>query len=170
MLSIRFAMEADVTVIHELICELAAYEKLSHEVVATETDLRRYLFGEPRYAEVLIAEVPEGVAGFALFFHNFSTFLGRPGVYLEDLYVRPAYRRRGIGRALFQRLAQVAVRRHCGRLEWAVLDWNTPAWEFYHALGALPMTEWTTHRLSGEALHRLATESRSPDTGLDARP
>jgi GNAT superfamily N-acetyltransferase len=156
MHGIRFAQEADVPEIFKLIRELAAYEKLTHEVIATEGDLRRYLFGSTRFAEVLLAEVPEGVAGFALFFHNFSTFVGRPGIYLEDLFVRPAYRRRGIGRSLFQRLAQIAIDRQCGRLEWAVLDWNTPAWDFYRSLGACPLTEWTIHRLTDESIRRLA--------------
>lgn len=155
-ISIRHAEDGDVSDILQLIRELADYERLSHEVVATEDNLRKHLFGSPSFAEVLLAELPEGLAGFALFFHNYSTFLGKPGIYLEDLFVRPLFRRRGVGRALFRRLAQIAVDRGCGRLEWAVLDWNSPAWDFYRSLGARPMTEWTVHRLSGEELHRLA--------------
>ncbi len=168
-MSLRLATEADVAVVLQLIRELAEYEKLSHEVVANENDLRRYLFGSPRYAEALLADLPEGLAGFALFFPNFSTFLGRPGIYLEDLYVRPAFRRRGVGRALFRRVAQLAVERGCGRLEWAVLDWNTPAWDFYRLMGARPMTEWTVHRLSGESLQHVAA-SDTPAVLEDSRP
>lgn len=172
-ISIRGAMESDVADILQLIRELAEYERLSHEVVATEENLRRHLFGSPRFAEVLLAEIAEdqrskNLAGFALFFHNYSTFLGKPGIYLEDIYVRPSFRRRGIGRELFRHLAQIAVKRGCGRLEWAVLDWNTPAWDFYCSLGARPLTEWTVHRLSGEELRRLA-ESGSPSSPDESR-
>lgn len=162
-LSIRQATEADVADILQLIRELAEYERLSHEVVATEEQLRQYLFGPYRYAEVLLANWDGRLAGFALYFHNFSTFLGRPGIYLEDLFVRPAYRRLRIGRALLQQLARIAVERNCGRLEWAVLDWNTPAWDFYKSLGARPMTDWTIHRLTGDALRRLASQSQESD-------
>ena len=118
--------------------------------------LRRNLFGERRYAEVLIGEEDGEPVGFALFFHNFSTFLGKPGIYLEDLFVKPDHRGGGYGKALLQRLAQLAVERDCGRLEWAVLDWNEPAIGFYRKLGAVPMEDWTIFRLSGAALHDLA--------------
>jgi GNAT superfamily N-acetyltransferase len=159
MFSIRSARASDVPVILQLIRELAEYERLLHGVTATEDALRHSLFGPRPYGEVLIAEVGEDVAGFALFFHNYSTFRAQPGIYLEDLFVRPQHRRQGIGKALFSRLARLAVERDCGRLEWAVLNWNEPALAFYRALGAVPMTEWTTQRLTGEALTRLAGES-----------
>ena len=153
--AIRPAVSADVPQILRFIRELAVYEKLEHEVVATEEGLAATLFGERRYAEVLIAEVDGEPVGFALFFHNYSTFLGRPGIYLEDLYVRPDARGHGVGRALLERLAEETIARGCGRLEWAVLDWNRPAIGFYEALGATPMSEWTVFRLTGDALRRL---------------
>ena len=152
--AIRSATVADVPLILRFIRELAVYEKLEHEVVATEDGLARSLFGDHPYAEVLIAEDEAEPAGFALFFHNYSTFLGQPGIYLEDLYVRPEARGKGIGRALLARLATETVARGCGRLEWAVLDWNRPAIGFYEALGATPMNEWTVFRLTGDALRR----------------
>ena len=136
--------------------ELAEYERLTDLVKATEEDLRRALFGERRYAEVILAREEDTPVGFALFFHNFSTFRGQPGIYLEDLYVKPEFRGRGIGRALLERLAQITVERRCGRLEWAVLDWNEPAIKFYENLGAAPLDDWTVFRLTGEALLRLA--------------
>jgi GNAT superfamily N-acetyltransferase len=151
---IRPAAPADVPVVLELIRELASYEKLAKEVVATESDLAAALFGPRPSAEAVLAEVGDATAGFALFFQNFSTFLGRPGLYLEDLFVRPAFRRRGVGRALFAYLARLAVERGYGRFEWAVLDWNTPAVSFYRSLAALPMSEWTVFRLTGEDLVR----------------
>ena len=156
-LRIRPATETDIPLIHRFIRELAEYERLAHEVRATEDSLRTTLFGNPRYAEVLIAEsgVDEPV-GFALFFHNYSTFLGRPGLYLEDLYVRPDLRGHGYGRALLVRLAQIARERNCGRLEWAVLNWNESAIRFYRSLGALPMDQWKVYRLTGAALDALA--------------
>ncbi|MEQ1757078.1 MAG: GNAT family N-acetyltransferase [Vicinamibacterales bacterium] len=154
---IRTATTEDVSLILAFIQELAEYEKLSHAVVATEASLRRELFGERPAAEVLIAEVDGAAAGFALFFHNFSTFLSRRGIYLEDLYVRPAFRRLGIGRALLTRLAGIAVERDCGRLEWSVLDWNQSAWRFYESLGAAPLEDWTTFRLTGDALIALGS-------------
>ena len=154
---IRPATEDDVPIILSLIRELAEYERLSHEVVATEGLLRESLFGERRGAEVLIACCKRAPAGFALFFHNFSTFLGRPGIYLEDLYVKPEFRGRGIGRALLTHLARLAKGRECGRLEWAVLDWNEPAIKLYKSIGAVPMDEWTVYRVTGEALETLAT-------------
>jgi GNAT superfamily N-acetyltransferase len=153
---IRPAGPDDTAVILEHIRGLAEYERLSHEVRATEPGLRAALFGPHPGAEVLLAEVEGQPAGFALFFHNFSTFLGQRGIYLEDLFVRPEYRHRGIGRRLLAELAALAVARHCGRLEWSVLDWNAPAIGFYRALGAVPMDEWTVFRLTGDALTRLA--------------
>ena len=153
--AIREARQRDVGVILELIRELAEYEMLSHEVSATPEDLRETLFGQPRYAEALIAEVAGEVVGFALFFHNYSTFLGKPGLYLEDLYIRPAARRKGYGKALLLHLAHLARERGCGRLEWAVLDWNEPSIRFYEALGAAPMDDWTVFRLDRAALDRL---------------
>ncbi len=155
-LEIRAATEDDVPLILSLVKELAEYERLSHQVVATEEVLRDSLFGERRVAEVLIGHHGGEPAGFALFFHNFSTFLGRPGIYLEDLYVRPRYRGMGFGKALLARLANLAKERGCGRLEWWVLDWNEPAIRFYKALGAVPMEDWTVYRLAGESLDELA--------------
>ena len=156
--AIRFAERSDVPLIVHLIKSLAVYEKLEHLVVATEEKVDRALFGKRPYAETLIAEVDGKPAGFALFFHNFSTFLAQPGIYLEDLFVEPEHRGAGIGRALLKRLAQVAVERDCGRLEWAVLDWNKDAIGFYKRLGATPNDEWTVYRLTGEALRSLAGE------------
>ncbi|MDP9439429.1 MAG: GNAT family N-acetyltransferase [Actinomycetota bacterium] len=156
---IREATKEDVPLILSLIRELAEYEKLSHEVVATEEGLRERLFGERRYAEVLVAEQDGTPAGFAFFFHNFSTFLGKPGIYLEDLYVRPAFRGAGIGKELLVHLARLAKRRDCGRLEWWVLDWNEPSIGFYKRLGAVPMDDWTVYRLSGSVLEDLASEA-----------
>ena len=154
--TLRFATAEDTPVILAMIRELADYERMSHEVVADITRLRQSLFGERRVAEVLIAAKRGEPLGFALFFHNFSTFVGRPGIYLEDLYVRPAARGSGIGKALLVRLARIAVERGCGRLEWAVLDWNEPAIGFYRRLGATAMDEWTVFRLTGAALEDLA--------------
>jgi GNAT superfamily N-acetyltransferase len=154
---IRDAVESDVPLIASLIRELADYERMLHEVRLTEPGLRDALFGDRRYAEVVIAEAAGGEpAGFALFFHNFSTFLGRPGIYLEDLFVRPPYRGAGIGKALLRHLARLAEARGCGRLEWAVLDWNAAAIGFYLGLGARPAAGWNVYRLEGEALGRLA--------------
>lgn len=158
---IRPAAMDDVGVILGFIRELADYERLSHEVDATKTDLTEALFGARPYAEVILAEADGAPAGFALFFHNFSTFRGRPGIYLEDLYVSPGYRGRGIGRALLGHLAALAVERGCRRLEWSVLDWNEPAIGFYRSLGAVPMDEWTVFRLTGDALGQLAASSSS---------
>ncbi|TMC81536.1 MAG: GNAT family N-acetyltransferase [Chloroflexi bacterium] len=148
----------DVPLIAELIRGLARYEKLEDEVVMTEEKLTDSLFGERRYAETLIAQDDGEPVGFALFFHNFSTFLAQPGIYLEDLFVVPEQRGRGVGRGLLERLAQVAVDRGCGRLEWAVLDWNKDAIKFYERLGAKPNSEWTVYRLTGQPLHALAGE------------
>jgi len=155
---IRPATPADVPLILTLIRELAAYEKLEHEVVATEAGLADALFGARPVAEALIADVDGEPAAYALFFPNFSTFLGKPGLYLEDLYVRPAFRGRGIGRALLRHLAGIAVARGWGRMDWAVLDWNAPAIGFYERMGARILPDWRTCRLTGEALERLARE------------
>lgn len=152
---IRLATPDDVPLIAQLIRELAEYEKLAHDVVFNEAALKQHLFGPRPYAEVLIAEQEGAGVGFALFFHNFSTFLGQPGIYLEDLFVKPAYRGQGHGKQLLAALAKVALERGCGRLEWAVLDWNKPAIGFYEALGARPNDEWTVYRLTGEALEKL---------------
>jgi GNAT superfamily N-acetyltransferase len=154
-LKIRFATESDIPLILQFIKDLAEYERLAHEVVATEERLRTTLFGQPRVAEVLLGFDDDKPAGFALFFHNFSTFLGSPGIYLEDLFVRPDYRGRGYGKALLSRLAEIARERNCGRIEWAVLNWNTPAIEFYKSLGAKPQTEWTVYRVTGKTLEEL---------------
>lgn len=157
---IREAMPSDVPEILAMIHELAEYEKAPHEVVATPGLLREALFAPDPAVYALIAEDEDGlVVGFALWFRNFSTWLGRHGVYLEDLYVRPSHRGHGYGKALLQALARVAVERGYGRFEWWVLDWNTPAIEFYRSIGAEPMDEWTVQRVSGEALRRLAGEA-----------
>jgi GNAT superfamily N-acetyltransferase len=157
-IEIRVATEDDVPLVLSLIKELAEYERLSHEVVATEEMLRDSLFGERRVAEVILGYLGDDPAGFALFFQNFSTFLGKPGIYLEDLYVKPEFRGAGVGRALLVYLAKLARERGCGRLEWWVLDWNEPAIRFYKALGAVPMEDWTVYRVMGEALDELAAE------------
>jgi GNAT superfamily N-acetyltransferase len=156
---IRPAAPADVSLILSLIRELADYEKLAHEVQATEADLKTALFGARPHAECVIAELGGKPAGFALFFHNFSTFLAKPGIYLEDLYVKPELRSKGVGRALLAHLASLALRRGCGRFEWAVLDWNEPAIGFYKSLGANMMEDWKINRLAGKALEKLAAES-----------
>jgi GNAT superfamily N-acetyltransferase len=155
-LEIRPATERDVPLILSLIRELAKYERLSHEIVATEEILRDSLFGERPAAEVLLGYVGDDPAGFAHFFHSFPTFLGRPGIYLEDLYVRPEFRGAGVGRVFLTHLTRLAKDRGCGRLEWWVLDWNEPAIRFCEALGAVPMGEWTVYRIAGEALDELA--------------
>jgi GNAT superfamily N-acetyltransferase len=155
-LSITAASPADVPLILSLISELAEYEKLSHEAIATEASLQESLFGAKPGAEAVIARVDGEPAGFALFFHNFSTFLGRRGLYLEDLFVRPSFRGRAIGKSLLIHLAALALERGCGRFEWQVLDWNTPAREFYERLGAKANPVWINYRMTGEALERLA--------------
>lgn len=169
--SIDVATPEDVPAIIGLIQDLAAYERLSHEVVASEAALAEHLFGDRPYIEVLMAKVEGQAAGFALFFHNYSTFLTKPGIYLEDLYVRPEYRSLGIGKALLVRLAQLTLERGGGRLEWSVLDWNEPSIQFYLRQGARPMDEWTVYRMTGEALESLARDSRSGvvGTGPSAR-
>ena len=150
------ATERDVPTIVSLIKGLAEYERLAHEVEATEDGIREALFGDWPGAEVVLAYVGSDLAGFALFFHNFSTFLGRRGLYLEDLFVLPAYRGRGVGRRLLAHLARLALERKCGRMEWWVLDWNESAIRFYKSIGARAMDEWTVYRLDGDALFRLA--------------
>lgn len=155
-LTITSATEGDVPLILTFIKALAEYERLADAVVATEDGLRATLFGPRPYAECVIARWQSEPAGFALFFHNYSTFLARPGVYLEDLFVKPEFRGKGIGRSLLQHLAKVAVERNCGRLEWSVLDWNKSAIGFYKSLGAEPLEDWTIFRVKGDALARLA--------------
>ena len=153
---IERATERDVPLILELIQGLAVYEKLAHEVTATEAGLRETLFGARPAADVIIAYAGDTPAGFALFFPNYSTFLGKPGLYLEDLFVRPEYRGQGLGLALMKRLAQIAVERGCGRFEWSVLDWNEPAIGFYNSLGPKLMDGWSIVRVNGKALTALA--------------
>src|SRR5881396_1960743 len=156
---IRSASVEDVPIILQLIRDLATYERAPHEVTATEEQLIDVLFGQRPSAEVLLAFEGKSPVGFAVFFHNFSTWLGRPGLYLEDLFVRPEERGKGYGRALLERLAQIAKERGCGRMEWAVLDWNDPAIQFYRKLGAQPMDEWTVFRLTEEGIGKLAKRS-----------
>lgn len=154
---LRFAKEEDVSLILSFIKELATYEKMSDEVVADEETLREWIF-EKQKAEVLFALEDGREVGFALFFHNFSTFLGRAGIYLEDLYVLPAHRGKGHGKALLKTLARIAVERGCGRLEWSCLDWNRPSIDFYLSLGARAMSDWTGYRIAGERLISFAKE------------
>ncbi|KAI7908080.1 acyl-CoA N-acyltransferase [Cokeromyces recurvatus] len=164
LIEIKPATIKDIPVILDFIKRLAEYEKLSHEVIATEDVLRETLFGEHRYAEVIIAygkqndegNTPIEPAGMALFFHNFSTFVGRPGLYLEDLFVKPEFRGMGIGKCLLIQLAVIAKERNCARFEWVCLDWNKPSREFYEALGAKPLSEWIIHRIDGKSLDDLA--------------
>lgn len=158
-IEIKRATVYDIPLIFQFIKELAEYEQLLHEVVADEELLQETLFGSQAHAEVIFAFFNGQPVGFALFFHNFSTFLGRSGIYLEDLYVRPAARGQGIGKALFAYLAQLAKDRNCGRLEWRVLDWNETAINFYKSLEAQPMDEWTVYRIAGEALNNLANNN-----------
>jgi GNAT superfamily N-acetyltransferase len=154
--TIRQANAADVPIILELIRALATYERAPNEVTATESGLKEVLFGKKPAAEVLLAFEKDRAIGFAVFFHNFSTWLGRPGLYLEDLFVRPEDRGKGYGRALLIQLAKIARERDCGRMEWAVLDWNEPAIQFYRKLGAKPMDEWTVFRLTRDGITELA--------------
>ena len=153
---IRSATEQDIPVILDLIRQLAEYERLSDKVIATEQRIRDTLFGERPAAEVLLASLDGEIAGFAVFFTNYSTFLAKPGLYLEDLFVKPHARGKGIGKALLARLAKIAVERDSGRVEWSVLNWNEPSIRFYVALGAVPLNDWTTYRLTGESLAKLA--------------
>ena len=155
-LAIRQATIEDCPLILQFIKELADYEKLLHEVVADIATLEASLFGDKPYAEVVIAEYRDQPVGFALFFHNYSTFLGRPGLYLEDLYIQPAMRGKGFGKILLAYRAALALERDCGRLEWWVLDWNQPAKDFYRSLGAEPMDDWTVNRVTGDQLVKLA--------------
>ena len=155
---IKHATVSDVPLILSFIKKLAEYEKLSHEVVATEASLKESLFGEKAHTEIIIAYLNGHAVGFALFFPNFSTFLGRPGIYLEDLYVKIEARGKGVGQKILCYLAKLAKSRNCGRLEWSVLDWNEPAIGFYKKIGAKPMDEWTVYRVTGEALENLAEE------------
>jgi GNAT superfamily N-acetyltransferase len=161
-LHIRPATKTDCGAILQFIIALATYEKLEHQVVATESAIAASLFGERPAAEVLIAEWAAAPAGFALFFPNYSTFLARPGIYLEDLFVYPQYRGKGIGKALFQSLAALAMERRCGRLDWSVLDWNKPAIDFYLQSGARALDDWTQYRLDGAALERMAGQDKTP--------
>jgi GNAT superfamily N-acetyltransferase len=155
-ITIRPATADDVPLVLQFIKALGDYEKLAHDVVATEAGLRDALFGSRPDAEVVIAVAGDEPAGFALFFHNFSTFLGRRGLYLEDLFVKAEWRGHGVGKRLLIHLARLAVERNCGRFEWAVLDWNEPAIEFYRRLGAQPLHDWSVFRMTGDALHKLA--------------
>ena len=164
-LLIRHATIDDCELILSFIRELADYEKLLHEVVADVSALQKTLFGDKPYAEVVIADYQGQAVGFALFFHNYSTFLGRPGLYLEDLYIRPTMRGRGFGKSLLAHVASVAVSRNCGRLEWSVLDWNQPAKDSYQSLGAVPMDDWTVNRISGQTLTDLARQSNQTGEG-----
>lgn len=157
--TIRPAVSEDVGTIANLIRELALYEKLDQHARATPDDFRRHLFGDRPFAEVLLAEIDGEAVGLALFFHTFSTFRGQPGIYLEDLFVQPEYRGQGIGKALLGSLAKIALERKCGRLEWAVLDWNESAIGFYKSLGASPLEDWITYRIADEPLAELAREA-----------
>lgn len=157
--TLRFAGEEDIPVILSFIKELAAYEEMLDQVVATEEILKQTLF-EQKKAEVLIGEYKGEAVSFALFFHNFSTFLGRPGLYLEDVYVKPNMRKKGIGKAILSTLAQIALERNCGRFEWSCLDWNEPSINFYKNMGAAPMDQWTVYRVSGESLEKLAYKDK----------
>lgn len=156
-LTFRYAEESDTALILQFIRDLAEYEKMLDEVIATEDTLRKWIF-EKKKAEIIFAVVDESEVGFALFFHNFSTFLGRAGIYLEDLYVMPEYRGRGYGKAILKKLAQIAVERGCGRLEWWCLDWNKPSIDFYLSLGAKAMNDWTVYRIAGNTLVDMASE------------
>ncbi|MDZ7961223.1 MAG: GNAT family N-acetyltransferase [Aulosira sp. DedQUE10] len=155
-LTLRFAEPADCTILFELIQQLAEYEKLSHAVSGNAMSLKEHLFGSPKFVEAILAEYAGQAVGFALFFHNYSTFLTKPGIYLEDLFVLPEYRRQGIGKALLSKLAQIAIERNCGRLEWSVLDWNEPAQKFYRSLGASILDEWRICRVTEESMAELA--------------
>jgi len=155
-LEVRVATAKDVPLIHELMRGLAVYEKLEHAFVSTPADLNEALFGARPVCDAILAELDGTPVGFALYFTTYSTFVGRPGIYLEDLFVLPEHRGKGAGKALLARLAAIAVERKCARLEWAVLDWNEPSIGFYKSLGAVPMDEWTVYRMTGDALAKLA--------------
>ena len=154
----RKAEKKDISLIFSFIRELARYEKLSSEVTTDEETLERYLFGERRYAEIIFAIVDNSEAGFVLFYHNFSTFIGKPGIYIEDLYVKPEIRGKGVGKALLSHISQLALERKCGRVEWSVLNWN-PARQFYESIGAKVMDEWMVYRLNEIAINNLAASS-----------
>ncbi len=155
-MDVRTATVEDAEVILALIIELAIYEKAEHEVVTTVDEIRESIFGSHSKASALIAEVDNKPVAYAVYFYNYSTWLGKNGIYLEDIYVSPEYRQQGIGKALLQRVSKIAVNQNCGRVEWSVLDWNTPAIEFYESLGAKPQDEWTVYRLSGDELKNFA--------------
>lgn len=157
-LTFRYARASDTALILEFIRDLAEYEKMLDEVIATEENLRDWIF-EHKKAEVIFAVADGTEVGFALFFHNFSTFLGKGGIYLEDLFVKPQHRGFGYGKAILKKLAQIAVERNCGRLEWWCLDWNQPSIDFYLSLGAEPMKDWTVYRIAGDALNNMATNT-----------
>ena len=159
-IKIRSAEIKDSEIILKLIRELSVYEKLSHTVINNEVLLKENLFGKRKFAEVLIADFENQSVGFALFFHNYSTFVGKPGIYLEDLYVKPEMRGKGIGKALFLELIKIAKERNCGRVEWSVLNWNKSAIDFYKSMGAIPMDEWTVYRLTSDKIEELASEGR----------
>lgn len=158
-MTLRFATAKDVDTILDLIWSLAVYEKLEHEVTGSAKGLEKTLFGDHPYAEVILAEEHGQSAGFALFFHNYSTFLCKPGIYLEDLYVRPEHRGKGIGLALISAVAKIAKERNCGRVEWSVLDWNEPSIEFYKSLGGKPQDGWTVFRVTGDKINEVASAS-----------
>lgn len=158
MIQIRAAVLEDAPLIMDFIIELAVYEKARHEVVTSVADLERTLFGTDAKAKALLCYLDDQPVGYAVYFYNYSTWLGKKGIYLEDVYVTPAARGKGCGRALLKTIAGIAVQENCGRFEWSVLDWNTPAINFYEALGARPQSEWTIYRLTGVALHKLANE------------
>lgn len=157
-LVIRLADKNDIKIILMLIKELSIYEKLLDQFVSSEELIEKYLFGEKKYAEVLIAEYNSNAVGFALFFHNYSTFVGKPGIYLEDLFVIPDSRGKGIGKKLFLEVVKIAKERNCGRMEWSVLNWNTPAINFYKSMNAVPMDEWTVYRLTEDKIKELAEQ------------
>jgi len=157
-LKIRSAEINDTPIILKLIKDLSIYEKLTHQFINNEVLLKKYLFGEKRFAEVLIADFKNQPVGFALFFHNYSTFVGKPGIYLEDLFVQPEMRGKGIGRELFLELVKIAKERNCGRVEWSVLNWNTPAIDFYKNMGAVPMDEWIVYRLTADKIDTMVSK------------
>ncbi len=156
MLSIRPATTADAQLIFDFIVELAVYEKAKHEVVTSVEEITETLFGASSKARALICSIDGKPTGYAVYFYNYSTWLGKNGIWLEDVYVTPAHRGKGAGKALLKHVAQIAVKENCGRFEWSVLNWNTPSIEFYESLGAKPLDEWTIYRLTGDALHKLA--------------
>ncbi|MFN7517282.1 MAG: GNAT family N-acetyltransferase [Dolichospermum sp.] len=158
-LIVRFAQPGDVITLFKLIQGLAEYEKLSHDVIGNAEALKDHLFGSPKYVDAIIAEIDGQAVGFAIFFHNYSTFLTKPGIYLEDIFVSPEYRRQGIGKALLTKVAQIAVERDCGRLEWSVLDWNVSAQEFYRNMGADILEDWRICRVTETGLTQLANQT-----------